>query len=171
MMADAGKRGEGFKKVQSNNVIDFTARLISSGIFIGYVPVASGTFGSLLVVVPFLLLSDYGVNIFWIFLPFLYFLGVWTASYCEELWGKDSGRIVIDEIVGMLVTLVFLPVNVKIVWLGFFIFRAFDIIKPPPIRWLERLPHGWGVMTDDLIAGIYANLVLRLIIYFFPQVS
>ena len=170
-MADAGKRGEGFQKVQSNSAIDFTARLISSGIFIGYLPLAPGTLGSLLAVVLFFLLYGYVLNIFWLFLPFLYFLGVWTASYCEELWGKDSGRIVIDEIVGMFVTLVFLPVNVKIVWLGFFIFRAFDIIKPPPIRWLERLPQGWGVMTDDLIAGIYANLVLRLIIYFFPQVS
>ena len=170
-MADAGNRGEGFQKVRSNSAVDYVAKLISSGIFIGYIPLAPGTMGSLLAVILFFLLYGYVLNIFWIFLPVLYFLGVWTASYCEELWGKDSGRIVVDEIVGMFVTLIFLPINVRIVWLGFFIFRAFDIIKPPPIRWSERLPHGWGVMTDDLIAGIYANLVLRLIICFFPQVS
>ena len=170
MTVDTRERGDGFQRAQINSAVDFTARLISSGFFIGYIPLAPGTFGSLLAIIPFLLLSDYIVNVILISLPFLYFLGVWTSSYCEEFWGKDSGRIVIDEIVGMFVTLVFLPINVKIIWLGFFLFRTFDIIKPPPIRWLERLPRGWGVMTDDLIAGIYANLILRLIIFLFPQV-
>ena len=170
-MADAGERGDGFQRVQSNSAVDFAAKLISSGIFIGYIPLAPGTMGSLLAVILFFLLYGYVLNIFWIFLPVLYFIGVWAASRCEVFWGKDSGRIVIDEIVGMLVTFVFLSLNVKIVWLGFFLFRAFDIIKPPPVRWSEKLFRGWGVMTDDLIAGIYANLILRLIIYLFPQVS
>lgn len=171
MIADAGERGDGFQRAQLNNAIDFTAKLISSGIFIGYVPLAPGTFGSLLAIVFYLFLPEYIVNRIWIFLPVLYFLGVWTATHCEEFWGKDNRRIVIDEIVGMFVTLVFLPVNVKILCLGFFLFRAFDIVKPPPIRFLERLPRGWGVMTDDLMAGVYTNLVLRLIIYFSLWVS
>ncbi|MFC1560844.1 phosphatidylglycerophosphatase A [Candidatus Latescibacterota bacterium] len=152
--------------------VDYLARMVSSGIFAGYFPVARGTFSSLLVIILYFLLSDYlNFNRIWIFLPFLYFLGVWSASRCEVFWGKDNGRIVIDEIVGMLVTVVFLPLNFKIACIGFFLFRAFDIFKPPPIRRLESLPRGWGVMTDDLVAGIYANLVLRFIIHIFPWVT
>lgn len=170
MITDDGESDDEFKETKSNRLTDFAVKLFSSGFFIGYVPVASGTAGSLLVIVLYLLLSASPViDKIWIILPVLYFIGVWTATHCEVFWGKDSRRIIIDEIVGMFVTLVFLPLNIKILWLGFFIFRAFDIIKPPPIRFSERLPRGWGVMTDDLIAGIYANLVLRLIIFSFPQ--
>ena len=153
-------------------LVDCAARVVSRGIFAGYFPVARGTFSSLLVIIFYFLLSDYlDFNKIWIFLPFLYFLGVWSASRCEVFWGKDNGRIVIDEIVGMLVTIVFLPLNFKIACIGFFLFRAFDIFKPPPIRKLESLPRGWGVMTDDVVAGVYANLVLRVIIHIFPRVT
>ncbi len=93
---------------------------------------------------------------------------MWSASHCETFWGRDPGKVVIDEITGMFITFGFIPVNFKILWIGFFIFRAFDIIKPPPIRRLEKLPGGWGIMADDVLAGVYANIVLRLLIYFFP---
>ena len=71
----------------------------------------------------------------------------------------------------MLVTLLFLPLNAKIVWVGFFIFRAFDIVKPPPIRTLERLPGGWGIMADDVLAGVYANISLRILMHFTPYLG
>ena len=76
----------------------------------------------------------------------------------------------IDEIVGMLVTLAFLIPSFKILITGFIFFRLFDIIKPPPVRLSEKLPGGWGIMMDDIIAGIYAHLVLRGIMYFFPGI-
>ena len=153
-------------------LVDCAARVISSGIFTGYFPVARGTFSSLVVIILYFLLKVYlDFNRIWVFLPFLYFLGVWSASRCEVFWGKDNGRIVIDEFVGMLVAVVFLPLNFTIACIGFFLFRAFDIFKPPPIRGLENLPRGWGVMTDDLVAGVYTNMVLRLIIYIFPWVA
>jgi phosphatidylglycerophosphatase A len=162
------------KDTEPLRIRDYVAISCASGLFVGYVPVAQGTLGSLWVPVFYYLLPE-----FW-FVQFfreislvllgviliLYFLGVWAAGECEVLWGHDPGRVVIDEIVGLLVTLSFVPLTGKTVWLGFFLFRVFDIIKLPPGRWLEKLPGGWGVMSDDVCAGIYANLCVRVILYF-----
>ena len=168
----------GFKLIN----IDFLAKIISTGFFVGYAPVAPGTCGSFVVLVLYFLLSAYfsfdSICIFnihipsFILFPFLlialFFLGVWSAARCESFWGKDPGKVVIDEVVGMLITIGFMPLNFTVMLTGFFIFRAFDIIKPPPIRRLEKLPRGWGIMADDVLAGLYANIVLRLIIYYVP---
>jgi len=92
-------------------------------------------------------------------------LGVWVSTRAEAFWGHDASPIVIDEVLGMLVTLVLIP---KIWWVwvaGFFLFRFFDIAKPFPAGRAQSLPGGWGVMTDDLVAGIYAHLVLRAILW------
>ena len=150
-------------------------KFIASGFFAGYVPIAQGTVGSLWVPVLFMAAPDDWFTHFYLTITLgvmlaiiiLYFLGVWSSGICEELWGHDPGRVVIDEVVGMLVTLVFIPLTVTRVWLGFFLFRVFDVFKPPPVRWSEKLPRGWGVMTDDVIAGIYANVFLRMLVYFF----
>ena len=161
---------------------DFLAKIISTGIFVGYFPVAPGTCGSFVVLALYFLLHRYvacdDIHLLhihissFILLPFLvivlFVLGIWSAARCEYFWGKDPGKVVIDEIVGMLVTIGFIPLNGAIMVTGFFVFRAFDIIKPPPIRWLEKLPHGWGIMADDILAGVYANIVLRLLIYYVP---
>ena len=160
----------GFKKSQITGIIDNAAKIISSGIFVGYIPFASGTFGSLWILALYFLIPDSLFKLVMMFLvPFLYLLGVWTSSRCVEFWGKDPSKVIIDEVVGMFITLMFMPLNAKIVWLGFLIFRAFDIIKPPPTRLSESLPGGWGIMTDDVIAGVYANLVLRILIFSIPQ--
>jgi len=95
----------------------------------------------------------------------LFFIGVRAATSAESLWGHDAGRIVIDEIVGMWAALLFLPRTVRIAVLGFFIFRFLDIVKPFPAHRSQRLPAGWGVMVDDLIAGIYTNVVLHLVFW------
>lgn len=79
----------------------------------------------------------------------------------------DPSEVVIDEVVGMMVTLAYLPWSFISIGLGFLLFRVFDIIKPPPARQLERLPGGWGIVMDDVVAGIYANLALRLILFAF----
>lgn len=156
---------------RTNEIIDFASKMFSSVFYAGYFPFASGTVGSFVIVVLYFLFPGSMSRMAVAFsLPIVYFCGVWTSSRCEIFWGRDNGKIVIDEIVGMLTTLLFIPLNLKIVIIGFFLFRAFDIFKPFPVRDMEKLPRGWGVMTDDLLAGVYANLVLRLIIYAVPWV-
>ena len=78
-------------------------------------------------------------------------------------WGKDPGKINIDEVAGMTVALIGLPKTAVVWFTAFLVFRFFDIVKPPPIRRLEYLPAGWGIMTDDIAAGIYANICCVLI--------
>lgn len=88
--------------------------------------------------------------------------GVWAGNEVEKNWGKDSSKVVIDEVAGMLVALLFVPVSVVNVLVAIGLFRFFDIFKPLMIRRLEKLPGGWGVMGDDVLAGIYSNIVLQL---------
>lgn len=93
-------------------------------------------------------------------------LGVWSGNAVETIWGKDSNKVVIDEVAGMMVTLLFIPVQFRYALAGLVLFRFFDIAKPLLIRKMELLPKGWGVMADDLLAGIYAHIVLQLIVIF-----
>lgn len=92
-------------------------------------------------------------------------LGIWSGNKVEPLWGKDHGRVVIDEVAGLFISLLFVPATFPCVIAGFILFRFFDIAKPLFIRKLEALPGGWGVMADDLLAGVYANLVLHILIW------
>ena len=92
-------------------------------------------------------------------------IGIWSATVVEKDWGKDSSRVVIDEVAGMCIGLLFIPVTVKWIVVGLVLFRFFDIVKPLYIRKAEALHAGWGVMADDILAGIYTNLVLQVIIY------
>ncbi len=94
---------------------------------------------------------------------------VWVSGEAEKIFNKkDSGLIVIDEMAGLLVTMFLIPWNVKTLVTGFLLFRFMDIAKPFPIRRLEStLPGGWGVVGDDVLAGIYANAVLRVVIKLF----
>jgi phosphatidylglycerophosphatase A len=154
--------GDGFR--------GFLARVLASGLFVGYLPMAQGTAGSLWGPFVCLLLPEHYFPLAWFFLPLLFFIGVWSSGQAEKYWGHDPGRVVIDEIFGMLVALAWLPINWYVLGAGFFLFRAFDILKPPPARWSEKLSGGWGVLMDDLIAGIYANIVVRLLLFFFPGI-
>ncbi|MBN1783322.1 phosphatidylglycerophosphatase A [bacterium] len=144
----------------------FINRLIATGFYSGYSPIAPGTAGSAVALL-----------IFW-FVPFLrawnllaaclvfLFLGVRSATEVEKMAGKkDPGIIVIDEIVGMWLSLLFLPAAMHAVWwiAAFFLFRLFDIVKPFPADSSQKLQGGWGVMIDDVIAGVYANLSLRVL--------
>ena len=91
--------------------------------------------------------------------------GIWSATKVEQAWGKDSSRVVIDEMAGMCISLLFVPVTIQWVVTGLVLFRFFDIVKPLYIKKAEALPAGWGVMADDVLAGIYSNLVLQVIIH------
>jgi phosphatidylglycerophosphatase A len=93
-------------------------------------------------------------------------LGVYVGNKVEPYWGKDSYRVVIDEVAGMWVTMLFVPYSLSLMIAGFILFRFFDIVKPLYIRRMEAFEGGWGVMADDVLAGIYANLILQVIVYF-----
>ena len=92
-------------------------------------------------------------------------LGIWSGNKVEPLWGKDHGRVVIDEVAGMCISLLFIPVTIPYVLTALLLFRFFDIVKPLYIKKMELLPGGLGVMMDDVLAGIYANILLQLFIW------
>jgi len=89
-------------------------------------------------------------------------LGIWSGNVVEAEWGKDHNRVVIDEVAGMCIALLWIPVTPLNIFVGLILFRFFDILKPLFIRKLEDLPGGWGVMFDDVLAGVYANICLHL---------
>lgn len=91
-------------------------------------------------------------------------VGIWSATKMETVWEHDSNKIVIDEVAGMMITLIFLPHNGVYIVTGCVLFRFFDIVKPLGIRRAELLPRGIGVMADDVLAGIYSQLILRAIV-------
>jgi phosphatidylglycerophosphatase A len=152
------------KRIQEKWVV-----LLASGCYSGYIPIASGTFGTLVAVPLCFLLSMVGPLWGAILIVLFVGLAIWISGKAEEIFkAKDSRLIVIDEIAGFLVTLFLIPWGVKTVLAGFLIFRLMDIAKPFPIRRLEeQLPGGWGVVGDDVMAGLYANLALRILIKFF----
>ncbi|HAD80941.1 MAG: hypothetical protein A2509_12390 [Candidatus Edwardsbacteria bacterium RIFOXYD12_FULL_50_11] len=142
------------------------ALILASGFGSGYSPIAPGTAGSLLALV-----------IWWLAPPFLWvsalllalslFLGVWSATQAEKKWGHDNGKIVIDEVAGMWISLLFLPKTWVVFLIAFFMFRAMDIIKPLGARQIQKLPGGWGVVADDVLAGIYTNVLGQIVIMIF----
>jgi phosphatidylglycerophosphatase A len=93
-------------------------------------------------------------------------LGVWSSSIVEKIWGKDPARVVIDEVAGMCIGLLFVPVSIKYVMLALILFRFFDIVKPLYVRKMEELPSGWGIMMDDVLAGIYTNIIVNAVVWF-----
>ncbi len=142
---------------------------LATGLYTGYIPVASGTFGTVVALPLCYLLSVLGPVEGIIFTGAFMGFAVWTAGEAEKIFEKkDSGLIVIDEMAGFLVTLFLIPWCTKNVVIGFIVFRLMDVVKPFPIRSLEsKLPGGWGVVGDDILAGVYANLALRIVMRFF----
>ncbi len=146
------------------------AVLLATVAYCGYFPIAPGTVGSAAGLVVYLL-------VWWTHSPTLeaglialvFAVGTWAATHAERYFGSiDPGPVVIDEVLGMLVTLAFIPVGWSGALAGFFIFRVFDVIKPYPANRLEKLHGGFGIMADDAMAGIYANLMLRLLMWLLP---
>jgi phosphatidylglycerophosphatase A len=134
---------------------------------VGYAPAAPGTFGSAAGLLLWLLLPGsplvQGVTIVVLFVA-----GSLAGNAAEHYYGKtDPRHVVIDEVMGMMITLFLIPVGVGGALLGFLLFRATDVIKPWPANRLESLPGGWGVMADDAMAAVYANLALRVCIWSF----
>ena len=140
---------------------------------IGYVPVAPGTAGSLVGLACYGLVRLGGDE--WAQLALLVAVaaaGVWSSAAAERHFGRtDPGTIVIDEVAGMLLTLLWVPVTWTGAFAAFALFRLFDIVKPFPVRRTERLGGGWGVMADDLAAGVYAHVALRILAWALPVLT
>lgn len=157
---------ESFRKA---HFLEKMALCLSSWFGSGLMPVAPGTFATLtavpLVMVLNILGSFYEALVLMILIP----VAVWSAGLCEKRLGRvDPPEIVIDEVAGFLLTLFFLPLSWITLCFGFVLFRFFDILKPYPIGRLEKKVRGGkGIVLDDLLAGVYANLSLRLVIYFY----
>jgi phosphatidylglycerophosphatase A len=125
--------------------------------------------GTLVGIPLYLALSSLSWPLYLVSVSVLTFLAVYASGEAERIFDKkDSPRIVIDEIVGLLWSLALVGPTIGRIVLAFFLFRLFDILKPPPARWCQnRLPGGWGVVMDDVVAGIWANAVLQLALKFF----
>ena len=145
-------------------------KTIATGFGSGYAPIAPGTAGAML---GCLLL--WGANLLFETTSFSYFhiglliisifttlIGAWATKQLQEEWGEDPSKVVIDEIVGVWVAMIWIPFSWQTLLAGFCLFRLFDIWKPLGIRRLEAIPNGWGVMLDDVAAGIYANICLQI---------
>ena len=143
--------------------MNWLALFVATGGYVGYVPIAPGTFGSAL-----------GLGLLWGMHPFgdvrldivvivlVLVFGVWSGGVAERYAGRvDPGIVVIDEVAGMLITMLLIPVTAISVLAGFLVFRALDILKPWPARRFERLPGGFGIMADDVMAAVYGNLVMH----------
>ncbi|MCX5693282.1 MAG: phosphatidylglycerophosphatase A [Candidatus Omnitrophica bacterium] len=138
-------------------------RMIASVFYIGYLPVAPGTIGSLAALLLYYFIYHNAI-IMAAAILIVIILGFITTGKVEKIFGeKDPGEIVIDEFSGMLISLYRMPPTMGYVVTGFLLFRFFDIVKPKPIRNLEKLKGSLGIMSDDLIAGVYANIVLQVI--------
>ena len=143
-------------------------KIVASVFGIGYVGKGGGTIAAIFYCIIWLLLPAMYSTTFWqvIITIFIILIGIWCSNYVDGVWGKDSSKVVIDEVAGMAVSLLYVPHNYFYLILGLILFRFFDILKPLGIRKLEKLPKGWGVMADDILAGIYSLILVQLLLQF-----
>ncbi len=152
-----------------NNVLGPIAKFISLGFGAGKAPVAPGTWGTLVGIPIYLLMQDLSLMIYIIISAAIIALGIWAADvYGRELGVHDHQSIVWDEVAGYIVTMTFAPTGWEWIIVGFLLFRLFDIWKPWPINLLDKyVKGGFGVMIDDVLAGVYAGLILYLLAIFY----
>jgi phosphatidylglycerophosphatase A len=154
--------------VSVNTVFGHPIHFLAFGFGSGLAPVAPGTFGTLVGIPFFFFMASLPL---WGYLSLIlafFLFGVWLCDRSSKMLGvHDHGGIVWDEIVGYLVTMIAAPAGWEWVIVGFILFRIFDIFKPWPIAYLDRhVSGGFGIMVDDILAGVYAMLILQLLSYF-----
>ena len=161
-------------KSEAMGVTDGVAIAFATALGAGFAPKAPGTAGSAVGVIIYLLMERSGGSAYYLHaIIFFFIVGIWASSRVEHMWGHDAQRIVIDEVVGQMITFGLAAGRYQLsafyVALGFGLFRLFDIVKPFPIRHLERIKGGLGVISDDVGAGFYALATLTLIRYVFVK--
>ncbi|HAL56922.1 MAG TPA: phosphatidylglycerophosphatase A [Bacteroidetes bacterium] len=146
------------------STLSILVRAFASGLFSGYSPVASGTVGTAVGLAIYMIP---GFEHPYVIIPACFFvliLGVKAADAMETVYGHDPAEVTIDEVLGMWVSLFLLPKSFIVVTVAFFLFRIMDIVKPFPARKFDEAKGGFGIMFDDVIAGVYTNLGLQLLI-------
>ncbi len=146
---------------QSQYKISIFSKLIATGFFSGYAPVAPGTVGSLIAVLIYWFFINSNFQLL-IFSAIFFTLGVITSGEFEKRDGHDPSIVVVDEVVGMWISLFFIQKKIGIVLFSFLVFRIMDVIKPPPARKFDKMSGGIGIMMDDVVAGIYANVLTQI---------
>ena len=143
-------------------------KLIATVFGIGYIGKGGGTVAALVYCLFWFMTAAGELDTHWqlLIIIVLVALGVWSGNVVDKAWGKDSNKVVIDEVAGMMITLLFVPVRWQYALAGLVLFRFFDIVKPLMVRKMEQLPKGWGVMGDDVLAGLYAQLLIQIIVYY-----
>jgi phosphatidylglycerophosphatase A len=138
---------------------------LATGFYVGMIPRAPGTWGSLAAFLPWFFLKDLSLPSYLAVLMFVFVLGFFVSGSAEKILDRpDAGPIVIDEFLGMFITLTLAPPHPGAWILGFILFRIFDIFKPFPVSWFDRQIHGGiGIMMDDVVAGLYALCSLQLL--------
>lgn len=144
----------------------------ASGLGTGYSPIAPGTVGSLLAIPLVLMLLVLPLTTYLVTVITFVFMACWFSEQARQIYKvNDSPKIVIDEIAGMLVVFIGQGPSLLTVITGFVLFRVLDVWKPWPCRWIDhKLHNGYGIVLDDVAAGVYANLLLWILAYFFPQI-
>jgi phosphatidylglycerophosphatase A len=139
--------------------------------YVGFAPVAPGTVGSFAALALYAAVRWADSSLVEVAaIAVVFVAGVWAATNTEKILGiTDPGPVVIDEVLGMLITLAGLPLGWGGIAAGFVLFRLFDVIKPYPAGRLESAPGGWGIMLDDAMAGVYAHLALRVLAWWKPD--
>jgi phosphatidylglycerophosphatase A len=137
---------------------------IATALGSGYFPKAPGTAGSLFALLLIYLFPTLQDTLIY-FIVFFTIVGIWSAGFVENEKGDDPSIVVIDEVVGQWIALLFIPFTIIPTIIAFILFRLFDIFKPFPIYQSQSLKGGFGIMVDDIIAGIFANIILQIIIY------
>ena len=141
--------------------------IISSFFYSGYFPFAPGTAGTIATIPLYFFLTKTHPAVYASVTVFLYFIGIWASNYASVIHKKkDPKQVVIDETVGFLITMMFIPLTVKRLIIGFVIARVLDIIKPYPARQAEDLYGGNGIMADDAITGIYGNIIMWVLVIY-----
>jgi phosphatidylglycerophosphatase A len=149
---------------ERKRISSVVAQVIASFFYVGYVPIIPGTFGSMATFALYFGLIRFSHLTYIVATLLVIVLGIWAAGRMEkESKIIDPSFVVIDEVAGQLITLFLIPISWEFLLTGFVLFRIFDIVKPFPARQAEQLPGGFGIMLDDVLVGIYANLVLHCI--------
>lgn len=142
-------------------------KTLGSGFYTGYIPFAPGTFGSLAALIIYLIPGFEKPVVLIPAILIFTFYGIYVGGRFEKVYGKDPGQCTIDEMVGMWISLLFLPKTPLVIILTFIVWRLLDIIKPWPARSLERLEGGLGIVIDDVASAVYTLLILHLIMRIF----
>lgn len=149
--------------------INFLEKLIGSGLYSGYSPVASGTAASLVALIIYFIPHFEQLYII-VPVSIIFFLyGIPLGTKFEKIYGKDPKQCTIDEFIGMWISLIALPKTIGIALSAFFVWRILDIIKPPPARKLEKINGGFGIMIDDVVSAIYTLLIMHVVVYLVGQ--